>query len=73
LVITDLLGMYEQTPRHAKRYANLHTIILEALLNFKREVKNREFPGKEQTFHMIEGEYEKLNELIKSQVKRSQI
>lgn len=73
LVITDVLGMYEQTPRHAKRYANLHAIILEALLNFKREVKNREFPGKEQTFHMIEGEYEKLNELIKSQVKRSHI
>lgn len=60
LVIADLLGIYKRTPGHAKAYANLHATIMEALLSYKREVKNKEFPTAKQTFHMIENEYKTL-------------
>jgi 3-methyl-2-oxobutanoate hydroxymethyltransferase len=66
LVTADLLGIFEQIPRHAKPYANLHSVILDAFTNFRREVKGGEFPTKEQTFHMKKGEYEKLTASIRN-------
>ena len=65
LPITDILGMYERTPAYAKAYANLHATILQAMLHFRREVKNREFPGEEQTFHMTSSEHERLIGLLR--------
>ncbi|MDH5655055.1 MAG: 3-methyl-2-oxobutanoate hydroxymethyltransferase [Spirochaetia bacterium] len=51
LVWHDALGMETDfKPRHAKRYANLDKIIVDALNEFDREVKDRNFPGKENSF-----------------------
>jgi len=67
LLAADILGTYERTPKHAKRYADLYNVILEALLDYQEETRNKKFPGIEQTFHMAEGEEQKLAGLIKSQ------
>lgn len=47
LVWHDLLGIYENSPPFAKRYAELGKIILDALGQYNREVKTGEFPSSE--------------------------
>ena len=43
-VVTDILGVGDFLPRHAKRYANLGQIIRKALSEYANEVKNGTFP-----------------------------
>ena len=50
-VITDLLGMSDDfLPRHAKQYVKLHEIIGKAFRQYVDEVKNKTFPGDENSF-----------------------
>ncbi|NLK82991.1 MAG: 3-methyl-2-oxobutanoate hydroxymethyltransferase [Lentisphaerae bacterium] len=50
-VITDLLGMSDGfLPRHAKQYVKLHEIIGKAFRQYVDEVKNKTFPGDENSF-----------------------
>ena len=46
-VITDLLGMMEFKPKHAKRYADAGELITGALKTYAEEVKNGTFPTEE--------------------------
>jgi 3-methyl-2-oxobutanoate hydroxymethyltransferase len=50
LVIDDMLGMFERTPRFVKRYADLATEIGEAAAKYADEVRSRAFPGADQTY-----------------------
>jgi len=51
LVLHDMLGLLPgRTPRHAKPYADLKTIITEAATRYRDEVRNGTFPGEQQTF-----------------------
>ncbi|NPA48117.1 MAG: 3-methyl-2-oxobutanoate hydroxymethyltransferase [Thermococci archaeon] len=47
LVWHDLLGMYESSPPFAKRYAELRSIISDALRRYRKDVKDGRFPGRE--------------------------
>lgn len=49
-VITDLLGMMEFKPKHAKRYADAGELITGALKTYADEVKNGSFPTEENSF-----------------------
>ena len=49
-VITDLLGMMDFKPRHAKRYAEVGSIMTEALKSYADEVRNGSFPTAENSF-----------------------
>jgi len=61
VVIHDLLGLYSAvSPKFAKKYANLHSTILEAVGRYKSEVKEGLFPGPEHSFDMEEAEIGKL-------------
>ncbi|MEO9365751.1 MULTISPECIES: 3-methyl-2-oxobutanoate hydroxymethyltransferase [Candidatus Nitrosocaldus] len=60
LVLHDMLGLYEYSPRFVKRYADLSSIIAEALTRYRDDVLNARFPGEEHTFHMDAKEYERL-------------
>jgi 3-methyl-2-oxobutanoate hydroxymethyltransferase len=52
-VITDLLGMNADfTPKHARHYAELHTVIRAAAQAFQDDVRAGSFPGPEQTTRM---------------------
>jgi 3-methyl-2-oxobutanoate hydroxymethyltransferase len=44
LVVDDMLGMFETSPRFVKHYANLAGIICEAASSYAREVKAGRFP-----------------------------
>lgn len=51
LVINDLLGLTSgRLPRHAKAYADLGRIIVDAATRYRDEVRNSTFPGPEQSF-----------------------
>ena len=50
LVTEDMLGMFERVPRFVKRYENLAATISAAAERFAGEVRERSFPGPEQTY-----------------------
>lgn len=50
LVTEDMLGMFERVPRFVKRYADVATLIADAAAHYAHEVRERSFPGIEQTY-----------------------
>ena len=50
LVIDDMLGMFERTPRFVKRYDDLAARISEAARIYAEEVRARSFPTGDQTY-----------------------
>lgn len=50
LVAEDMLGMFERTPRFVKRFDDLAARISDAAARYAEEVRNRTFPGVEQTY-----------------------
>lgn len=50
LVTEDMLGMFERVPRFVKRYADMAALISGAAEQFAAEVRDRSFPGIEQTY-----------------------
>jgi len=51
LVLHDLLGLTaDRVPRHARPYADLKSIVGQAVADYARDVQNGTFPGPEQTF-----------------------
>jgi 3-methyl-2-oxobutanoate hydroxymethyltransferase len=50
LVIDDMLGMFERTPRFVKRYDDLAARIGEAAATYAAEVRSRSFPTSDQTY-----------------------
>jgi 3-methyl-2-oxobutanoate hydroxymethyltransferase len=51
-VVTDLLGMSDWSPRHAKRFANLRETMLAAFGAYRDEVMAGTFPGEAQSTRM---------------------
>jgi len=50
-VLNDLLGIFEFTPKHAKRYAEIGTLMRDALRRYASDVREGKFPGEENCFH----------------------
>ena len=50
LVTEDMLGMFERVPRFVKVYENIAEVISGAAARYADEVRNRAFPGVEQTY-----------------------
>jgi len=51
-VVTDVLGLGTWTPRHARKYADLHGVILEALTHYRTDTEAGAFPGSAETVLM---------------------
>jgi 3-methyl-2-oxobutanoate hydroxymethyltransferase len=50
LVIDDMLGMFERTPRFVKRYDDVAARISDAARTYAEEVRSRSFPTADQTY-----------------------
>ena len=50
LVINDMLGMFDWTPRFVRKYADLRTEIDRATAAFAADVKTRRFPAEVETY-----------------------
>ncbi len=63
LVTHDLLGLFQRyKPKFVKEYVNLSCEIEKAIQNYKREVTEEKFPGKEHSFGINEEEFRKLSQ-----------
>lgn len=50
LVTEDMLGMFDRVPRFVKRYEEIATTISASAAKYAEEVRDRSFPGIEQTY-----------------------
>ena len=50
LVTEDMLGMFERVPRFVKRYEDIASVIETTVQKYAAEVRDRSFPGEEQTY-----------------------
>ena len=51
LVMHDMLGVNKEfSPRFLRRYADLHTIIQEAVEHYIQDVKSRDFPNEKESY-----------------------
>lgn len=61
LVINDMLGLFERyTPKFVKKYVNLSLIISKAIEEYRDDVLQERFPGKEHSFLIKEEELKKI-------------
>ena len=61
LVLHDMLGLYSEfTPRFVKRYAELGSLMEQAVRDYAGEVRSGTFPGPEHSFGMDEEERARL-------------
>jgi len=66
LIAPDILGLTQgQGPKFAKSYGNLADNIIKAITKYSKEVADRQFPDKQHSYHMKQGELEKLKEFLK--------
>ncbi len=52
LVTQDMLGLFEWTPKFVKRYANMKTVISEAVKAYAAEVRGRRFPSAAEVYSL---------------------
>jgi len=61
LIVQDILGLFELfKPKFVKRYAELGEEMVEAMSQYRKEVKQGEFPAEEHCYRMPDEEYEKF-------------
>lgn len=61
LVVDDLLGRYPNfTPKFAKKYADIQSIMLDSIKKYVLDVENGEFPSENEVFNLTDQEFEKL-------------
>lgn len=61
LVIYDMLGLFEEfKPKFVKKYANIRKLIVDAVEEYSREVREGKFPDPEHSFEMSEEESGRL-------------
>jgi 3-methyl-2-oxobutanoate hydroxymethyltransferase len=66
LIVSDLIGQFTAfTPKFVKKYANVAEVITNAMKEYVKEVRDGTFPTDEYCYHMLKGEEEKFQELIK--------
>ncbi len=66
LIVSDMIGQFQAfTPKFVKKYGNVAEVITNAMKEFCGEVRSGAFPTEEHCYHMLEGEYEKFQEMVK--------
>jgi 3-methyl-2-oxobutanoate hydroxymethyltransferase len=66
LIVSDLIGQFTAfTPKFVKRYANVAEVVTTAMREYVEDVRSGRFPTDEYCYHMLKGEEEKFQELIK--------
>jgi len=53
LVVDDMLGMFEHTPRFVKKYADIRSIITAAASSYAQEVRSGAFPTDAQCYGVV--------------------
>jgi len=65
LIVADMVGIFQAfTPKFVKRYADVGEEILKGLKAYVEDVKSARFPEDKHTYKMVQGEFEKLSDLL---------
>jgi len=66
LIVSDLIGQFQAfTPKFVKKYANVAQVVTDAMIEYKKDVRAGAFPTDEHCYHMLKGEGERFEEMIK--------
>jgi 3-methyl-2-oxobutanoate hydroxymethyltransferase len=66
LIVSDLIGQFQAfTPKFVKKYADVASIITDAMRAYVQDVQKGAFPADEHCYHMLEGEEAKFEELTR--------
>jgi len=66
LIVSDMIGQFKAfTPKFVKKYAAVANVITDAMKEYVKEVKDGQFPMDEHCYHMIKGEEEGFEALLK--------
>ena len=66
LIVSDLIGQFQAfTPKFVKKYANVAQVITYAMRAYVKDVKDEAFPTDEYCYHMLKGEKEKFEDMIR--------
>lgn len=61
VVTDDIMGKFTDfAPKFVKKFANLHDVVLDGVREYAKEVKDKVFPSRNESFELQEGEKEKL-------------
>lgn len=52
LVTEDMLGLFEWTPKFVRQYADLRSVVVEAVKAYTRDVREGRFPGESETYRL---------------------
>ena len=67
LVTHDMIGLFDKfVPKFVKQYTNIRKVILDALGQYKQEVRDIKFPAAEHSFKMPAEALEQLKKLIEN-------
>jgi 3-methyl-2-oxobutanoate hydroxymethyltransferase len=65
MICSDVLGIFQAfTPKFVKKYENLGKKTIEAFQGYAADVRKGAFPEDVHTYKMVEGEWEKLTDLM---------
>jgi 3-methyl-2-oxobutanoate hydroxymethyltransferase len=66
IIVSDLIGQFQAfTPKFVKKYANVAEVVTNAITEYIDEVRAGAFPEDKHCYHMLDGEAEKFEEVIK--------
>lgn len=66
LIVSDMIGQFTAfTPKFVKKYADVAEVVLHAMQDYIKDVREGRFPTDDHCYHMIEGEEEKFLESLK--------
>lgn len=66
MICSDVLGVFQAfTPKFVKKYENIADRTIKAFTEYANDVRSREFPKPEHTYKMVEGEFSKLERMLK--------
>lgn len=69
LIATDILGLTQgPSPKFAKSYSNLTDVTINAFTTYAKEVQIGQYPDKKHSYHMKEGEFDRLGKLLKGRL-----
>jgi len=65
LIVSDLIGQFQAfTPKFVRKYADVATVITDAMKAYCEEVRTGKFPAEEHCYHMLQGEAETFAKLV---------
>jgi len=68
MICSDVLGIFQAfTPKFVRKYENLGKKTIEAFQSYADDVRKGDFPAAEHTYKMVEGEWERLTELMEKE------